>query len=338
MHDKPRNDIELLREWDTGEPPLSGEARDRARDRLLAAMDQQAGGPVRTVPAAVRPRRRPVLRIALAACLAAAATAGVLVAADHGSDSGGAKARPGGVQPRLANVSAATVLRGAAVAERKREKDLAPRDDQFVYTKEIIKETSKRSGETKSYTDETWRSVDDSKRSWIMEIGHGWWSDPVKENESVWPPQDWTRLEALPTDPDKLLIAVRDWMLYDKPRYDKPVGKKDWGDIEFGLAGLLYRVPVMPKGLRPAAYEALAKIPGVKATPGEKDANGREGIAISYKGEAGLSAVFIFAPGSYEYLGMRDTRTSGGKVFVQRSYLADYAVVDKAKQRPQRRG
>ncbi|QKV90358.1 hypothetical protein HUT19_29930 [Streptomyces sp. NA02950] len=83
--------------------------------------------------------------------------------------------------------------------------------------------------------------MDDSRRSWIMEIGRGWWADPVKENESVCPPQDWTRLEALPTDPDELLIAVRDWT-YHKPRYNKPVTGQEWGDIEFGLAGLLYRV------------------------------------------------------------------------------------------------
>ncbi|MGY0062518.1 CU044_5270 family protein [Streptomyces sp. LZ34] len=319
-----QDELELLRDWDTGAPPLTGRARSRARARLFAAM---GGAPA--------PRRRhPLLRVVVAASVAAAATAGVLVAVNQGSGSDPAQARPT-ASPRLQNVSARTVLNGAAAFERKRGKGIEPRDDQFIYTKEIIKETSKKTGKTKTYTDENWRSVDGSHRSWVMEIGHGWWSDPDPQEGSSWPPQDWTRLEKLPTDPDKLLIAVRDWA-YKKPHYNRPIEDDEWGDIEFGLAGLLYRVPVMPDGLRAAAYEALGRIPGVKATPGEKDAKGREGIAISYDSPHGLSSVFIFDANTYAYLGMRDIRSSDKThdQYVQRSYLDGYAVVDKVKQRP----
>ncbi|WP_458243295.1 hypothetical protein [Streptomyces sp. MAI_2237] len=61
-----------------------------------------------------------------------------------------------------------------------------------------------------------------------------------------------------------------------------------------GLAGLLKLVPVMPEGLRPAAYEALGMVPGVKVVPNQKDARGRVGVAVTYddptlpKGSAGF--------------------------------------------------
>ena len=113
--------------------------------------------------------------------------------------------------------------------------------------------------------------------------------------------------------------------------------------LHFQLAGLLKLVPVMPEGLRPAAYEALGMIPGVKVVPNQKDARGRTGVAIAYDdptlpGETGYGSYFIFNPKTYEFLGFRDERTSGdgkhGTTFTQLSYLDSWAIVDKAKQRP----
>ena len=92
------------------------------------------------------------------------------------------------------------------------EEPVAPRDDQFIYTKEIVKERNLKTGTTKTYVDENWRSVDDSQRSWVMEVGKGWWADPPKANESIWPTQDWTRLEKLPTEPAAIsLTALPRW-------------------------------------------------------------------------------------------------------------------------------
>jgi hypothetical protein len=329
-------ELHELREYDTGAPPLDDETRRRVRARLLTAIN--------VPPARVRPRR-PVLRIALTGALAAAVAAGVLVAVRHddGTRSHRTAKPPASSAPAMRNVSAQTVLTGAAAYAREHERTASPRDDQFIYTKEIIKETEHRTGATKSYVDENWRSVDGSKRSWIMEIGHGWWSEPLKANESSWPPQDWGTLRKLPTDPKKLILAIQNEFGGRTASLDD-ISDEQWWQIHFSLAGLLKLVPVMPEGLRPAAYEALGMVPGVKAVPGQRDAKGRIGVAITYddprqqKGAAGFGSYFIFDPKTYRFLGFRDTRTSGDgakmKTYTQLSYLDSWAVVDRAKQRP----
>ncbi|MFD5796319.1 CU044_5270 family protein [Streptomyces diastatochromogenes] len=335
------HDIDELREVSNhapGTPPLDDATRHRVRARLVAAMDRPA--PV------VRPRR-PVLRIALTGALAAAVAAGVLVAVrdDDGANRERTANPPASSAPAMRNVSAQTVLNGAAAYEREHERTVTPRDDQFIYTKEIIKETNQRTGETKSHVDENWRSVDGSKPSWIMEIGKGWWSPPLKKNESVWPPQDWGTLRKLPTDPKKLILAIgRDAGMPGKTDSLDDITDEQWSEIHFSLAGLLKLVPVMPQGLRPAAYEALGMVPGVKAVPNQRDAKGRTGVAITYddptapEGFASFGGYFIFDPETYVFLGFRDERSSGHgpamKKYTQLSYLDSWAVVDRAKQRP----
>ncbi|MFD7818806.1 CU044_5270 family protein [Streptomyces sp. NPDC059785] len=328
MHDSP--ELDRLRDWDAGAAPLDDDTRHRVRARLLAAMRDAAPAP------AVRPRRT-VLRVALTGAVAAAVAATTLVAVRDG-DGGTTAAPPGSSSsPAMRTVSARTVLDGAAAYQRAHERTVAPRDDQFVYTKEIVKETDRKTGATKTYVDENWHSVDDSRRSWVMELGKGWWSDPPGKNESHWPTQDWTRLKQLPTDPDKLLKAMR--APSDRtPDYSRPIAEGEWPLIQMSLAGLLYRIPVMPAGLRAAAYEALGKVPGVKATPGVTDARGREGIGITYTGGIGLDSTFVFDPETYAFLGFRSTRTSGDgadrKTYTQLTYLDSWAIVDKARQRP----
>ncbi|MFG2548717.1 CU044_5270 family protein [Streptomyces sp. NPDC048581] len=331
------DELRELRDFDPGAPPLDHATRQRARNRLLAAMDRPAP--------AVR-QRRPVLRIALTGALTAAVAAGVLVAVRD--DGGAGRVRtanpPATSAPDMRNVSAQTVLNGAAAYERRHGRTVTPRDDQFIYTKEIIEETNQKTGEKKSYVDENWRSVDGSKPSWIMEIGKGWWSPPLKKGESVWPPQDWGTLRKLPTDPKKLILEINGaWGMGGKTDSLEEITDEEWSQIHFSLAGLLKLVPVMPEGLRPAAYEALGMVPGVKTVPNQQDAKGRTGVAITYDdptspGGGGFGGYFIFDPRTYEFLGFRDERTSGDgaamKSYTQLSYLDSWAVVDKVKQRP----
>ncbi|MFF7979091.1 CU044_5270 family protein [Streptomyces sp. NPDC007901] len=325
------DELRELRDFDTGAPPLDDETRRRARARLLTAVN----GPA--VP--VRPRR-PVLRIALSGALAAAVAAGVLVAV---RDDDGTRTHRTANPPAMRNMSAQMVLKGAAAYAREHERAVSPRDDQFIYTKEIIKETDQKTGVTKSHVDENWRSVDGSKRSWTMEIGHGWWSPPLKADETVWPPQDWGTLRKLPTDPKKLILALANQYTNRTKSLDD-LTDMDWSSIHFDLAGLLKLVPVMPQGLRPAAYEALGMVPGVKLVPNQKDAKGRTGVAITYddptlpKGSVGFGGYFIFDPATYGFLGFRDVRTSGDgaamKTYTQLSYLDSWAIVDRVKERP----
>ncbi|MFD4554739.1 CU044_5270 family protein [Streptomyces sp. NPDC058469] len=314
---EPRNELKLLREWDADTPPLTDPARARARFLLHQAMLP----PTTLAPAAVR--RRPVLRMAVAGVAAAAVATSVVIAADNDPS------------PRTQPVSAATVLHGAAIEERRLEKPIAPRDDQFIYTKEIIKETPIGGGRTRTYVDESWNSVDGSKRSYVSELGHKQWVPVYRPGQGTWPPTKWTELKQLPTDPRKLVIALRD--MGGKPDYSKPMQAADWPMTQVFVSGLL-RAPVLPKGLRSAAYEALATVPGIKVLPHQKDADGRVGIGIQYVGRSGTpwahgGPVLVFDVKTYRYLGMHDRRTAGGTRYEQWSYVAVSAVVNRVMQR-----
>ncbi|ELP71241.1 CU044_5270 family protein [Streptomyces turgidiscabies] len=310
------NELKLLREWDADAPPLTDAARTRARFRLHQAMREPA--------APMTISRRPLLRVAVAAVAAGTVTATVVVAQNTGSS------------PRTQPVSAATVLRGAAAEERRLEKPIAPRDDQFIYSKEIIKETPAGGGRTRTYVDESWSSVDGSKKSYLSELGDADWVPPFKPGESIWPPNRWSELKQLPTDPAKLPIALRG--LLRKPDPDRPLRADEWPMVQFGLSGLL-RKPVLPKGLRSAAFEALATVPGIRLLPGRTDADGRTGLGIQYVGGPGTpwadrKQVLVFDAKTYQYLGMRDQRREGGTTYEQWSYLAVHGVVDRVMQRP----
>ncbi|SEG92226.1 hypothetical protein SAMN05216223_12589 [Actinacidiphila yanglinensis] len=334
------DELEELREYDAGAPPLDNATRGRMRARLLTAMDPENAA----APAPAVRHRRPVLRIALTVMVAAAVAGSVLVAVhDDGRAKGGTAAPSSTGSPALRNVSAQVVLDGAATYARQHEQPASPRNDQFIYTKEIIKETNQRTGATRTYTDENWRSVDNSKPSWVMEIGKGWWSPPPPKNETVWPPEDWATLKKLPTDPTQLIL----WLVEGPNGKDHSLSRLnniDWSLAHFELSGLLKLVPVMPAGLRPAAYEALGMFPGVKVVPNQKDAKGRTGVAVTYddptrpKGSTGFGGYFIFNPKTYEFLGFRDQSTSGSgknrKTYTQLSSLDTWAVVDKVKERP----
>ncbi|MDL5199236.1 CU044_5270 family protein [Streptomyces sp. ALI-76-A] len=312
------NDLKLLREWDGDAPPLADDVRARARLRLHQAMRAPAA------PASVR--RRPLLRMAVAGVAAAAVATTVVIADDPGTS------------PPTRPVSATTVLRGAAAEERRLEKPIAPRDDQFIYTKEIIEETPVGGGRSKTYVDESWNSVDGSKRSYVSELGHTQWVPPDKPGARAWPPRRWSLLKQLPTDPDKLSIALRD--VSGKPDYGRPMKADDWPMVHTFLSGLLH-APALPKGLRPAAFEALAAVPGVKVLPGRPDVDGRPGIGIQYVGPPGTpwedgEQVLIFDAKTYQYLGTRDQRKEklGSTTYKQWSYVAAHGVVDRVGQRP----
>ncbi|NEA64412.1 CU044_5270 family protein [Streptomyces sp. SID12488] len=306
------NELKLLREWDADAPALTDAARTRARFRLHQAMREPA--------APMTIGRRPLLRVAVAAVAAGTVTATVVVAQNTGTS------------PHTQPVSAATVLRGAASEERKLEKPIAPRDDQFIYSKEITKETPVGGGRTKTYVDESWSSVDGSKKSYGGELGNAQWFPPFKPGERLWPPNRWSELKQLPTDPVKLPIALLG--LLGKPDPDGPF---KWLMVQTGLSYLL-RKAVLPKGLRPAAFEALATVPGIKLLPGLTDAAGRPGVGIQYVDpnmpRGGVEQVLVFDAKTYQYLGTRGQRKEGGTTYQQWSYHAVGGVVDRVMQRP----
>ncbi|MFE1011745.1 CU044_5270 family protein [Streptomyces sp. NPDC058794] len=321
------DELELLRKWDADAAPLTGPARDRARHHLLNAMahpDRRTG---------TGPGRRHALRLAAAAVVAAGVTGAAVLVGTDGSGEGGT---PGTSSPRVEN-AAATVLNGAAAWERGQEKEpVAPRDDQFIYSKRIIKETEQKTGEVKTYTDEMWDSVDVSKPSLTMELGREMWEEPADEGGGVWPPRKWSELEKLPQDPEELVLAI---ISLGSRADDRPISDLDEHERfeAYWLLGELLKNPVLPQGLRPAAYEALALVPGVRTIPGVKDSAGRTGVGIAHTGRGSYEGKYlIFDPTSYEFLGFRDERisASGKKKYIQLSHVVEWGIVDRVKQRP----
>ena len=322
------DELELLRDWNADASPLTEPARAQARHRLLNTITRTERHPD------AAPGRRHALRLATAAVVTMAVAGATVLITEDGADEGGRAGRAGTNAPRMRNAAAVTVLNGAAARASRRETPVAPRDDQFIYSKRIIKETERRTGAVKTYVDVNWDSVDGSKRSLTMELGRVIWEEPMGKNEGVWPPREWGELKRLPTDPEKLIQGIIGVGTSDKSL--DAFTAWDWYEAYFMLGELL-KWPVLPGGLRPAAYEALALVPGVKATPGMKDSAGRTGVGISYPRRASEKGKYlIFDPESYEFLGFRDERTSrsGKETYIQLSHVADWAIVDRLKQRP----
>jgi hypothetical protein len=313
------NEIELLREWDADAPPLSDTARARARFRLYQAMQAPAA------PVAVG--RRPLLRVAVAAVAATAVTATVVVAQNTGDSA-----------PRTRTVSATTVLRGAAADALRTEKPVAPRDDQFIYTKEVIERRPVGGGPVKRYVDESWSSVDGSKKSYVSELGTKQWVPPAQKGQYSWPPQEWSKLKKLPLDPARLTIVLRE--AGTKPNFGRETRADEWPMIQMSLSGLL-RHSILPKGLRSAAFEALAAVPGVEVLPGRTGFNGHTAIGVRYVGPPGTPwedgrRVLLFDAKTYQYLGLRERTTAKftTREVDQSQYIVDSGVVDRVFQRP----
>ncbi|SDK06496.1 CU044_5270 family protein [Streptomyces indicus] len=321
-HTPMTDELDRLREWE--EPALDDDTRHRARLRLFAAMNEE--------PRAARPLgRRTVLRIAATGVVTAAVATTLLVSVDGGSGGGQQAEPPASSSPNVANVAVAEVLHGAADWERRHGKRPAvPRDDQFVYSKRIINETETRTGKVRSYTDEMWSSVDGSRRSLSMELGKEMWEGG--DGGSVWPPRKWDELEKLPTDPEKLVSA-----LISAGSSERPVSSYDDGERAhaYFMVGELLKWPLLPEGLRAAAYEGLALVPGVETVEGVEDSAGRSGVGIAFP-ERFKGRFLIFDAKTYEFLGFRDERISrdGTKTYIQLSHTVEWGVVDKVRQLP----
>lgn len=285
-------------------------------------------------------RRRPLLSAVVAAAAVVAVTATVAVANNVGDRQGGSAASGSGAADKR-GVSAKKILRAAADRLREEEKDAqidVPRDDQFIYTKDIVKETDRKTGETDTRTAENWASVDRRKRGWVNEIGgKGSWVEPLGRQESTWPPPGWDALKKLPTDPVELIryLASGSFGGGKKPERLEDIDKFQWLQLQFSLKGLATS-PVKPKGLRPAALDALAMVPGMRATEGVKDGEGRPSVGVWYDHKHRKDQKLVFDEDTHEYLGDRDIRTTLNhkKSYDQFIRVDDHAVVDKVKQRP----
>ncbi|MFJ4784089.1 CU044_5270 family protein [Streptomyces sp. NPDC088794] len=306
------DDLTAVRELHADVPALTDEARSAARVRLQRAIVQESR------PGALS--RRLMLRVGVAGTAAAAVAGGVVVATRRDGD---------GDAPRMTTLSAAQLLRKAADRSRADGTRMPiPRNDQYVYTKTYITRTYVKSGRNRTWTDESWTSVDGSKPSRREQYGKIYNDPPLGEHEVMWPPTVYAKLAKWPTDPDTLLKWLR-----------APSQGQD--SLAFMNACQFFVVPrVMPPGLEAATFEAVAKIPGIRIDRQAVDALGRRGVAVSYPK---IYFAFIFDPETYAYLGLSMKGSSGdwkdGDFEASNGYremrgLEEMGVVDRIGQHP----
>ncbi|MCW8381809.1 CU044_5270 family protein [Streptomyces justiciae] len=307
------DDLTAVRELAADAPPPTDEARSAARARLRRAVVQEGR------PGALLSRRL-MFRVAVAGTAAAAVAGGVVVATRSERDADG---------PRMATLSAAELLHRAADRTRADSAGLPiPRNDQYLYTKTYISRTYVEGGRRRTWTDESWTSVDGSKPSRRQEYGKVHHDPPLAEHEVMWPPTEYTALAKWPTDPDALLDRLR-------------MGGRGDDRTAFMNAVQFFVVPrVMPPGLEAASFEAVARIPGIRIDRGVVDALGRQGIAVSYP-ESDFA--FLFDTKSYAYLGLNVDGGTGemvdGRMKLRDRYhelraRQETGVVDRIGQRP----
>ncbi|MFE1292664.1 CU044_5270 family protein [Streptomyces sp. NPDC058751] len=293
---------------------------DRARAVAFARLQNAIGEETRDGGGALarqRPlSRRLVFRAAVAATGTAAVAGTTLLAVRAG----------GGGGPRLPALTAAQVLHKAADRSRSDGTDLPiPRDDQYMYAREITHRTYDRDGRKMRLVDEYWLSVDGSKTSRYVYNGRIKDDPPLGKHEVQSIPLQYSKLKKWPTDPDELLK----WL---------GSGTTPGDSLEEGMhvyfeACMLLRGPrVLPPGLRAAAFEVIAKLPAVKIDHDRVNALGRHGIGVSYPR---MAMGFVFDSTTYAYLGIFERGHSdknGG--FSQVRGVAVQGVVDRIGQRP----
>jgi hypothetical protein len=303
------NDLETLHDaWELPEAP-SPAARDRARAALLA----------HAAPA--RPRRRRRLRLATVGAVAAAGAAAVIVIPNLGG------ADP--VPP-----ASAQVLERAAVAAERRP-FTAPRDDQWIYTKE-------RGRDLPRWRQERWSRADGGGHAgfdprWKLTVEEV--RLPGKGRRPV--PGSYESVAALPAEPDALLRWV-----YEQARNTTGGGADDHGDA-YLIFNHTLRDSILPPALEAAIFRAMKRIPGV--TVETVDVFGRPALALGLDTSDWLHEELLLDPETYAYRGERSTVTrdaridplkagnetgevtKGSQVVVER---VETAIVDEPGERP----
>ncbi|AZP22131.1 CU044_5270 family protein [Streptomyces aquilus] len=306
------DDLTAVRELAADVPPPTDEARSAARARLRRAVVQEGR------PGALLSRRL-MFRVAVAGTAAAAVAGGVVVATRSERDPD---------SPRMATLSAAEVLHRAADRSRADATGLpVPRGDQYFYTRTRTVRTYDKGGKVRTWTDESWTSVDGSRPSRRQEYGKVHIDPPLGEDEVRWPPTAYTALAKWPTDPAELLDRLRMGGAADEHAFMNAVQ--------------LFVVPrAMPPGLEAATFEAVARIPGIRIDRRVVDALGRRGVAVAHPK---FDFAFVFEAQGYGFVGLSLKGSTGYLVDGRMKYRDPYdeerarqetGVVDRIGQRP----
>lgn len=308
------DDLQQLREgWEA--PPAPHPAiRSGARAALLARAASSHAERRLTGPLS----RRRVLGLAGTTGAASALVGvGLLVAGTRDAPAGRATGQAPEASPLVSDAADVLTVANGAAEQAGGAPDPVPGPDQWIYAKIAVAKDGARAA-----THEEW---------FRARLGR----HPEKDRWGLH--TDYTYLLTLPTDPAALLARIG----HDAPRV---------ADTARGRFLSLYLIardaPILPPGLRPALYRALALIPGVGIEHGVTDAAGRLGVALTWvetqrtgpkddKVQTRVEAAFLFDPTTYRFLGERDTSTDvHGARQAYASAILTTGVVDHDGERP----
>ncbi|MBG0854528.1 CU044_5270 family protein [Streptomyces spinoverrucosus] len=288
-----------------GEPVLPSDRQTLLKDHLMREFTKEADP--RPIPP---PRPRPLRRVALVAV--PLATAAVVVAISLGTAGTGAPAEPD--QEAVALLDRIATAAGA--------KETVPvRDDQFVYTR--VQGTDLwEDGKDWEYERTDWQAIKGGRtglaRTVVLDPPAG--GGPFRDGKStqdmtMYPgsgPSDYRRLEALPTDPQKMYEKIWADTEGQGPTHEEAAME--------AIDTLLDRAVLIPD-VSAALYRAAAKIPGVSVVPEATDAAGRHGIGLTFQ-DSDDRDTWVFDRTTLDYLGTDETA------------LLEIGIVDRIGQQP----
>jgi hypothetical protein len=281
----PLDEVQLMAASRPAAPPYSQVAKARARAGLIAAATE-------TAPTRVR---LPGMgwRVAIAGCLGIALAAGLMVAQTT---------QTGGRTPLVPPADAAAAVLNRAAQAAAAHPDAAPRPDQFVYYEDVWRTGPPDGhGPWKLHRFKHWMSVGGNQNGVDIEAGGDTGADPYFQPtwSSIAGGYPW--MATLPTNPDRLI----DYWRHADPGQRQP----DDLSVAWELHSLLME-PLLPPGLRPAVYRALARLPGISVVPDAVDAVGRHGIGLVFtersRGFGSGQSIAILDPKTYDILGKRE--------------------------------
>lgn len=286
---------------------------------------------IRHDDAALADRRSKWLRPALAATAVATAAAVAFVVLPS-SDSSSATAKP----PTSSTVA---LLEHIALAAEHEKSYGTVRDDQFVYVDSKVSYAAYEEGEKAKipplHRQEVWMSVDGLHTGLKLEAGEKPFAitPDVKPGKVGWEVSSfYNHVKTLPTDAD----AMYDYLARTAPKHS---GQEKYQAM-FVLVGDLLNDSIVPPEQSAALFRAVARIPGVTAVEGVKDAEGRSGVAIGRDDPDNPTRdEWIFDAKTYEFLGEREVATKDNAGVKKGTVTANTAVlrraiVDKAGERP----
>lgn len=176
-----------------------------------------------------------------------------------------------------------------------------PRPDQWVYVKDQKSNPgsiAKDKGQQRDETTEVWLSVDGSKMAeWNPNTGKfDTWTQDNGYPEAV----------ALPTDPGKLLDAVRGQLQDDAGGLPAPGrSSDDMDDLLFGRLAMILEGNVLPPRVAAALWRAIGMVPGATQEAGTVMVNGRPVVAVGRVQEGWRFEQLLLDAGTHEFVGYR---------------------------------